>query len=139
MSARCGKLLVLKGCLVPNEGQSIKRLDHISIIVSAICRVFGRLLIAASIVNRSVASSSRAESMSHSAEKAPSNIGGIAEANTFRVDLLLFLRNGLQTHQFCSYDRAGDNYDAEYFPLYMETNGASFSMPWGPDVFTAIT
>jgi len=45
------------------------------------------------------------------------------EANTFRTDLLPFLRNGVQTHQFCSYDRAGDNYDWEYFPLYMETNG----------------
>ena len=28
-----------------------------------------------------------------------------------------------ETHQFCSYDRAGDNYDWQYFPLYMETNG----------------
>ncbi|HTB82630.1 MAG TPA: DUF2961 domain-containing protein [Candidatus Sulfotelmatobacter sp.] len=29
----------------------------------------------------------------------------------------------METHQFSSYDRAGDNYDWEYFPLYMETNG----------------
>lgn len=45
------------------------------------------------------------------------------ESDVFRVDRLPFLRTGVQTHQFCSYDRAGDNYDAEYFPLYMETNG----------------
>jgi hypothetical protein len=41
----------------------------------------------------------------------------------FRVDLLPFLRTGIGTHQFCSYDRAGDNYDWQYFPLYMDTNG----------------
>ena len=29
----------------------------------------------------------------------------------------------MQTRQFCSYDRAGDNYDHEYFPLYKEPNG----------------
>jgi hypothetical protein len=33
------------------------------------------------------------------------------------------LRHGVQTRQFCSYDRSGDNYDHEYFPLYMEPNG----------------
>jgi hypothetical protein len=43
--------------------------------------------------------------------------------NAFRLDLLPFLRNGVQTHQFCSYDRAGDNYDFDYFPLYMEPDG----------------
>jgi hypothetical protein len=47
----------------------------------------------------------------------------LAISGAFRVDLLPFLRSGVQTHQFCSYDRAGDNYDQEYFPLYMETNG----------------
>jgi hypothetical protein len=45
------------------------------------------------------------------------------EAGAFRVDTLPFLRTGVQTHQFCSYDRAGDNYDAFYFPLYTDTNG----------------
>lgn len=45
------------------------------------------------------------------------------EVNAFRADLLPFLRSGVQTHQFCSYDRAGDNYDWKYFPLYTETNG----------------
>lgn len=45
------------------------------------------------------------------------------EAGAFRVDLLPFLRRGAQTHQFCSYDRAGDNYDAEYLSLYTENNG----------------
>jgi hypothetical protein len=45
------------------------------------------------------------------------------EAGAFRVDTLPFLRTGVQTHQFCSYDRAGDNYDADYFPLYTDTNG----------------
>jgi Protein of unknown function (DUF2961) len=36
---------------------------------------------------------------------------------------LPLLRRGVQTHQFCSYDRSGDNYDHEYFPLYMDRNG----------------
>jgi hypothetical protein len=45
------------------------------------------------------------------------------EADDFRVDRLPFLQTGTQTHQFCSYDRAGDNYDWEYFPLYLDTNG----------------
>ncbi len=45
------------------------------------------------------------------------------DAGAFRVDLLPFLWCGAQTHQFCSYDRAGDNYDWQYFPLYMDTNG----------------
>ena len=37
---------------------------------------------------------------------------------------LPYLRKGVQTHQFTSYDRAGDNYDADYFPLYTEPDGA---------------
>jgi hypothetical protein len=41
------------------------------------------------------------------------------------LDRLPYLRRGVQTHQFCSYDRAGDNYDADYFPIYKETNGES--------------
>lgn len=45
------------------------------------------------------------------------------ETGAFRVDLLPFLRTDIQTRQFCSYDRAGDNYDWQYFPLYMDTNG----------------
>jgi hypothetical protein len=36
---------------------------------------------------------------------------------------LPFLREGVETRQFSAYDRAGDNYDHEYFPLYMEPNG----------------
>jgi D-arabinan exo alpha-(1,3)/(1,5)-arabinofuranosidase (non-reducing end) len=47
----------------------------------------------------------------------------LIEAGAFGIDTLPFLRKGVQTHQFCTYDRAGDNYDATYFPLYMETNG----------------
>lgn len=47
----------------------------------------------------------------------------LIETNAFRVNLLPFLRTGVETHQFCSYDRAGDNYDWEYFPLYIDTNG----------------
>ena len=39
------------------------------------------------------------------------------------LDSLPLLRHGVQTRQFCSYDRSGDNYDHEYFPLYMEPNG----------------
>lgn len=37
--------------------------------------------------------------------------------------MLPLLRKGVQTYQQCSYDRAGDNYDHEYFPLYIESNG----------------
>jgi hypothetical protein len=45
-------------------------------------------------------------------------------ADAFRLEWLPFLQDSEQTtHQFCSYDRAGDNYDFAYFPLYMETNG----------------
>jgi hypothetical protein len=47
----------------------------------------------------------------------------LIEAGAFRIDRLPFLRAGVQTHQFCTYDRAGDNYDANYFPLYTDTNG----------------
>jgi hypothetical protein len=45
------------------------------------------------------------------------------EAADFQVDMLPYVQTGVQTHQFCTYDRAGDNYDAEYFPLYTDTNG----------------
>ena len=44
-------------------------------------------------------------------------------AGSFRLDTLPYLQAGVQTHQFCTYDRAGDNYDAEYFPVYTDTNG----------------
>lgn len=47
----------------------------------------------------------------------------LIEAGAFQSAALPFLRTGVQTHQFCSYDRAGDNFDWEYFPLYTETNG----------------
>ncbi|MFI5384686.1 MAG: DUF2961 domain-containing protein [Fimbriimonadales bacterium] len=40
-----------------------------------------------------------------------------------RVDLLPYLQPNVQTHEFTSYDRAGDNYDADYFPIYKEANG----------------
>src|ERR1035437_1692936 len=36
---------------------------------------------------------------------------------------LPYLRRGVQTHQFCSYDRAGDNYDADYFPICADASG----------------
>lgn len=41
-----------------------------------------------------------------------------------RVDLLPLLQPNVQTHQVTSYDRAGDNYDADYFPLYKDPDGA---------------
>ena len=47
----------------------------------------------------------------------------LIETGAFQVETLPFLRTDMQTHQFCSYDRAGDNFDWEYFPLYTETNG----------------
>lgn len=40
------------------------------------------------------------------------------------LDRLPYLRPGVQTRQFCSYDRAGDNYDADYFPIYVEPDGS---------------
>jgi len=40
-----------------------------------------------------------------------------------RVDLLPYLQPNVQTHEFTSYDRAGDNYDADYFPIYRDPNG----------------
>ena len=40
-----------------------------------------------------------------------------------KVEDLPRLRSGVQTHQFCTFDRAGDNYDWDYFALYMEPNG----------------
>src|SRR5580658_4959258 len=58
-----------------------------------------------------------------SAENMPSGMADLIGTNAFRVDWLPFLRAGVETHQFCSYDRAGDNYDWQYFPLYMDTNG----------------
>jgi hypothetical protein len=39
------------------------------------------------------------------------------------IENLPRLRSGIQTHQFCTYDRAGDNYDWDYFELYFEPNG----------------
>jgi hypothetical protein len=47
----------------------------------------------------------------------------IPETDDFWVGSLPDLQAGEQTHQFCTYDRAGDNYDSEYFPLYNDTNG----------------
>ncbi len=40
-----------------------------------------------------------------------------------KIEDLPILRSGIQTHQFCTYDRAGDNYDWNYFVLYTEPNG----------------
>lgn len=40
-----------------------------------------------------------------------------------KIENLPLIRAGVQTHQFCSYDRAGDNYDRAYFPLYTQPNG----------------
>lgn len=40
-----------------------------------------------------------------------------------KIEDLPRLQSGIQTHQFCTYDRAGDNYDWDYFELYFEPNG----------------
>ena len=42
-----------------------------------------------------------------------------------QIGSLPVLQAGTQTRQFSSYDRAGDNYDADYFQLYNEPNGES--------------
>jgi hypothetical protein len=76
------------------------------------------------LLERETAISSNSESAVATAKSTSAGQGAnLIEAPAFRVDMLPFLRTGVQTHQFCSYDRAGDNYDWEYFPLYMDTNG----------------
>ena len=65
----------------------------------------------------------RAESPFIMTGKIPPGHEGPSLIDNFQPDWLPFLRTGMETHQFCSYDRAGDNYDWEYFPLYMDTNG----------------
>ena len=63
------------------------------------------------------------ESVSTAAENVSPDLAELIGTNAFCVESLPFLRTGVETHQFCSYDRAGDNYDWEYFPLYTDTNG----------------
>ena len=49
------------------------------------------------------------------------------------LERLPYLRRGVQTHQFCSYDRAGDNYDADYFPICVDASGEGlFFDAYGP-------
>ena len=48
--------------------------------------------------------------------------GGV-RGDLLKVEDLPRLRAGVQTHQFCTFDRSGDNYDWDYFALYMEPNG----------------
>jgi hypothetical protein len=50
--------------------------------------------------------------------KAPIGVPAFTE-----IDRLPYLQPNVQTHEFTSYDRAGDNYDADYFPIYTEPNG----------------
>lgn len=47
----------------------------------------------------------------------------LIETGSFQPDTLPYSQTGVQTHQFCTYDRAGDNHDSEYFSLYTDTNG----------------
>jgi len=53
--------------------------------------------------------------------KSAPDLTGIAAFTS--IHDLPYLRTGVQTHQFSSYDRAGDNYDADYFAIYKEPNG----------------
>src|ERR1700761_2348418 len=76
-------------------------------------RFFCGLLMAVWIFN-GVATSGFAENVS---------LPDLIEAGAFQADTLPFLQRGVQTRQFCTYDRAGDNKDQEYFPLYTDTNG----------------
>ena len=39
------------------------------------------------------------------------------------IDKLPVLHQEVQTRQFCTYDRAGDNYDHEYFEIYTDNKG----------------
>jgi hypothetical protein len=50
---------------------------------------------------------------------------------------LPLLRRGVQTHQQSSYDRSGDNYDHEYFPLYTDRSGEPVLFDaYGPGLLT---
>ena len=49
--------------------------------------------------------------------------GTVVRGDLLKIEDLPLLRTGIQTHQFCTYDRAGDNYDWNYFVLYTEPNG----------------
>jgi hypothetical protein len=53
----------------------------------------------------------------------PSSFGSVGVPAFTNIAELPFLREGVETRQFSAYDRAGDNYDHEYFPLYVEPNG----------------
>lgn len=71
---------------------------------------------------------SQAQLSIHSNPSLNNNISALPGAEIFRngfppVWSLPLLRKGIQAHQFCSYDRAGDNYDHEYFSLYTDKNG----------------
>ena len=84
---------------------------------------FTVIALVAVVVLHCTAAFSFAGGLPASARDIPSGMSDLITTNAFRVDWLPFLREGMETHQFCSYDRAGDNYDWQYFPLYMDTNG----------------
>jgi hypothetical protein len=85
-------------------------------------RLTGIVLVAAFVLHSTVALSFPG-GLPAPASDIPSGMSDLITTNAFWVDWLPFLREGVQTHQFCSYDRAGDNFDWEYFPLYTDTNG----------------
>lgn len=53
----------------------------------------------------------------------PPPSGPFTAGASFRIEDLPLLRDGVETHQFCSYDRSGDNNDWNYFPIYTEADG----------------
>ena len=76
------------------------------------------------VLDRQAAIESNTASVVPAAKPAPpSDDPDLIQAGAFRADTLPFLQAGVQTRQFCSYDRAGDNHDQDYFPLYTDTNG----------------
>jgi hypothetical protein len=86
-------------------------------------RLFGRICITIFFSKMVVTSLGGTISAPFQAGDASPCVKAMVDAGAFQVDSLPFLRTGVETHQFCSYDRAGDNYDWQYFPLYMDTNG----------------
>lgn len=60
--------------------------------------------------------------------------------DAFKIDNLPLLRTGVQTHQFCSYDRAGDNYDTTILPSTPSRMERRCCLTlWDPAVFIVTT
>lgn len=68
-------------------------------------------------------SADRAQGPPANAPVNSTRLGPVGASAFTNLAELPFLREGVETRQFSAYDRAGDNYDHEYFPLYVEPDG----------------